>query len=117
MISDLLGKAQVSNAKRFAEDPELTKSPYFLPNSLEISFSNLNAIFPRVNQPARREFTTALISLSPKVSVVLGAYQIQSLPLLNFFFLTRVLIEKFSAFPFCRRRFGREHDASMFYRA
>ena len=61
-----LGKSNAAKANKHADEPELTNTPYFLPNSLAIFSSNSIDRGPNpANQPSRSVFTTALISSSP----------------------------------------------------
>ena len=61
-----LGKFKAANASRQAEDPEFTNTPYFLPNSFAIFFSNSIERGPKpANQPSLRHCSTAFISSSP----------------------------------------------------
>ena len=71
------GKSNAAMANKQADDPEFTNTPYFLPNLLAISFSNLIDLGPcPPNQPERRVFSTAFISSYPYDSNLYGAYQI-----------------------------------------
>ena len=59
---------------RFAELPELTIMPHFLPKLSATFFSNSAVIGPGASQPCRRHLPTAKISSSPKASNLFGAY-------------------------------------------
>ena len=61
-----LDSFNTAKAKRQADDPELTNTPYFFPNSLAIFSSNSIERGPNpANQPSLRHCSTALISSSP----------------------------------------------------
>ena len=46
MILLFFGKSNAAIANKQAEDPELTNTPYFLPNRFAIDFSNLTDLGP-----------------------------------------------------------------------
>ena len=65
MTSEPFFKFKDEIANKFADDPELTINPYFLPKSLQIFFSNFFTFFPSIscNGCSFKTFVTALISL------------------------------------------------------
>jgi hypothetical protein len=66
MILHPFGRSKAANANKQADEPELTNTPYFLPNRLAIFSSNSIERGPKPpNQPSRRHASTALISSSP----------------------------------------------------
>jgi hypothetical protein len=59
-----LGKSKAAIANKQADEPELTNTPYFLPNSLAIFFSNSTERGPNpANHPSRRHCSTIIIIL------------------------------------------------------
>ena len=69
MIFVPLGKSKAAIANKQADDPELTNTPYFLPNLLAIFSSNSIDLGPcPPNQPLFSDSTTASISSCPYAS-------------------------------------------------
>jgi len=61
-----LGKSNAAIANKQADEPELTKTPYFLPKAFAIFSSNSIERGPNpANQPSRKQASTAFISSSP----------------------------------------------------
>jgi hypothetical protein len=61
-----LGNFNTAKAKRQADEPELTNTPYFFPNSLAIFSSNSIERGPNTaNHQSLKQASTALISSSP----------------------------------------------------
>ena len=66
MIFDPFLSPKAAIANKQAEEPELTNTPYFLPNRLAIFFSNSIERGPNpANHQSRRQASTAFISSSP----------------------------------------------------
>jgi hypothetical protein len=66
IILQPFGRFKAAIANKHADDPELTKTPYFFPNRLAIFSSNSIDRGPKpANQPSRRQASTAFISSSP----------------------------------------------------
>src|SRR3989344_4841716 len=72
ITSEPFGKFNDSRAKRFAEDPEFTYTPYFFPNKEEILFSNSDAFLPATIMGVFRTSITALTSFSPNTGKAYG---------------------------------------------
>ena len=60
------GKSKAARANKQADEPELTNTPYFLPNVSAIFSSNSTVLGPNpANHPSLRDSITAWISSSP----------------------------------------------------
>ena len=62
IISDDFSISKDERASKFAEEPEFTKTPYFLPNILDISFSNCIVLLPDTKD-LLSDFKTSITAL------------------------------------------------------